>query len=225
MGQAIGDFLPLAVGVAVSPVPIIAVILMLFSARATSNAPAFLVGWLRGLLVLGGIVLLVAEGADASEDEDTSDVIDIIKMALGALLLFLAARQWQNRPKAGEQTEMPSWMSALDSFTAVKAFGVGALSGSVNPKVLVLAGAAAAGIAQAGLSTGEEWLALAIFIAISSLGVGVPVVYYFVAGASARTTLDTWRTWLAQNNSTVLAVMLLVFGVVVLGQGLSGLSD
>jgi hypothetical protein len=42
--NALGSILPQAIGVAISPVPIIAVILMLFSNRARSNVTAFLVG-------------------------------------------------------------------------------------------------------------------------------------------------------------------------------------
>ena len=49
MGQAIGEILPLAVGVALSPIPIIAIILMLGTPRARSNGPAFALGWLVGL--------------------------------------------------------------------------------------------------------------------------------------------------------------------------------
>jgi hypothetical protein len=41
--------------VALSPLPIIAVILMLVSVRARLNGPAFLVGWLLGLAVVGAI--------------------------------------------------------------------------------------------------------------------------------------------------------------------------
>ena len=48
MGPAIGDVLPLALGVALSPIPIIAVILMLLSPKAQENGPAFLVGWVAG---------------------------------------------------------------------------------------------------------------------------------------------------------------------------------
>jgi hypothetical protein len=44
VGQALGQLLPLAIGVALSPIPIIAVILVLFSARATSNGAASLLG-------------------------------------------------------------------------------------------------------------------------------------------------------------------------------------
>ncbi len=40
MGNVIGNILPSAIGEAISPVPIIAVILMLFSQRARSNSSA-----------------------------------------------------------------------------------------------------------------------------------------------------------------------------------------
>jgi hypothetical protein len=44
MGQGISEVLTFAVGVAISPVPIMAVILMLFSHRARVNGPMFLAG-------------------------------------------------------------------------------------------------------------------------------------------------------------------------------------
>jgi Sap, sulfolipid-1-addressing protein len=46
MGEAVGQSLPLAIGVALSPVPIIAVVLMLTTPRVRANGPAFVVGWL-----------------------------------------------------------------------------------------------------------------------------------------------------------------------------------
>ena len=49
MGEAIGQSLPLAIGVALSPIPIIAVVLMLTTPRARANGPAFVLGWLVGL--------------------------------------------------------------------------------------------------------------------------------------------------------------------------------
>ena len=49
MLKAIGAILPLALGVAISPILIIAVILMLLSPKAHTNGPAFLVGWVTGL--------------------------------------------------------------------------------------------------------------------------------------------------------------------------------
>jgi hypothetical protein len=56
MGPAIGDVILLALGVALSPIPIITVILMLLSPKAQENGPAFLVGWVAGL---AGVSLVV----------------------------------------------------------------------------------------------------------------------------------------------------------------------
>ena len=45
---------------------------------------------------------------------------------------------------------MPKWMQAIDTFTAGKALGIGAIFLGVNPKNLALTIAAATVIAQAG---------------------------------------------------------------------------
>ena len=50
MGQAIGGILPLAIAVDISVLSIIAIILMLITARARSNGPAFVAGWVLGSL-------------------------------------------------------------------------------------------------------------------------------------------------------------------------------
>ena len=49
MGAAIGDILGLAAGVAVSPLPIVAMILVLATPRGRANGILFGVGWLAGL--------------------------------------------------------------------------------------------------------------------------------------------------------------------------------
>jgi hypothetical protein len=67
MGEAIGQMLPAAVGVAISPMPIVAVVLMLVTPRGRTNGVAFLLGWLVGVGLAGTIALLVAGGVDATE--------------------------------------------------------------------------------------------------------------------------------------------------------------
>jgi hypothetical protein len=118
---------------------------------------------------------------------------------------------------------MPKWMSTIDSFTAGKSFGIAALLAGVNPKNLGLTLAAALTIAQAGLSGSQPWVALAVFVLIGSITVLVPVVYYITAGDSATKTLTTWKAWLAVNNATVMAVLFLVLGAKLLGDGIGGL--
>ncbi len=174
MGQAIGDLLPLAIGIAISPVPIIAVILMLITPQARSNGLAFLGGWVLGLAVVGAIVLIIANTAGIAESSGPSKTVSAIKLILGLLLLVAAFRQWRKRPKAGEEAPLPKWMKALDGFTPGKALAAGALLSGVNPKNLILNATAAAGIAQAGLSGVEQTFALIVLVVVGSLGVTRP---------------------------------------------------
>jgi hypothetical protein len=93
--------LSLAVGVALSPIPIIAVILMLVTPRARANGPAFVVGWLIGLAVVGTIVLLIASPSDANDNGEPATWVDVLKLVLGALLVLIALKQWRGRPHEG----------------------------------------------------------------------------------------------------------------------------
>jgi hypothetical protein len=223
MGNVISVILPQAVGVAISPVPIIAVILMLFSKRARSNGSAFLLGWVLALVVVGSIVLVLANAGKISAGGTPSTLAYVLKLLLGLLFLLLSVRQWRSRPKEGEEPQMPKWMATIDEFTAVKAFGLSALLAGVNPKNLALTLSAALSIAQAGLSGAQPWIALAIFVIIASLTVAVPVLYYLFAGQSAEKALNTWKAWLVANNATVMFILFLVLGALLLGQGLGGL--
>ncbi len=225
MGPAIGDILPLAIGVAISPIPIIAVILILFTPRANSNGLAFLSGWIVALAVVGVIVLLISSGADVATGDESSTAASAFKALIGVLLGFLGWRQWQGRPKEGEELEMPRWMQSLESVNPAVALGLGALLSGLNPKNLMLTLGAAVAIAQFGLSAGEAAATLVIFVAIASCTVAGPVLLYFALGERAERTLSGWKVWLTENNATVMAVLLLVIGVVLLGQGIGELTD
>src|SRR5919109_3385645 len=126
MGQAIGQVLSLGIGVALSPVPIIAVVLMVGPARGRANGPDFLVGWVAGLALVGTILLLAASGADASEQGEPATWVDVVKLALGVLLVLAAIKQWHGRPRGTDQPELPKWMQTIDEFELGKAFGVAA---------------------------------------------------------------------------------------------------
>lgn len=223
MGSVIGDILPQALGVAISPIPIIAVILMLFSKRARSNGMAFMFGWIIALTVVGGVVLVLANAGKIAAGGTPSTLAYVVKLLLGLLFLFLAYRNWQKRPAPGEEAQMPPWMDTIDSFTSGKAFGMAALFAGVNPKNLGLTLAAAMTISQAGLSNSQSWIALLVFVVVASITVAAPVLYYLIAGASAEKTLTSWKVWLAANNATVMMILLLVLGAKLVGDGLGGL--
>jgi len=224
MPDAIGQVLTLAVGVSLSPVPIIAVVLMLGTPAGRRNGPAFLAGWVLGLAVVATIVLLVAGGAGANDGGEPATWVDVLKLALGALLLLLAARQWRGRPRAGDAAELPKWMQSIDRFTAGRSLAIGIALSGVNPKNLLLTVGAAAAVAQAGASTGAEAAAMAIFVLIATLGPGIPVAIYFAMGERAERLLEELNGWMGLHNAAIMTVLLLVIGAKLIGDGVSGLG-
>ena len=226
MGQGISAVLTFAVGVAISPVPIIAVILMLFSQRARVNGPAFLLGWVVALTVVSTVVYVVSHDGNVAETNSTaSDSVSWGTIALGVGLLALARRNWRKRPAPGEDAVMPKWLATVESVSPLKAMGLGMALAAVNPKNLILTAGAAAGLAQvSGLSTADAVVAIAVFVVIASLTIAVPVVYALVGGAKAQASLDSAKTWLTAHNAAVLAVVFLVFGVDLIAKGLPPLT-
>jgi threonine/homoserine/homoserine lactone efflux protein len=224
MGQAIGQVLSFGVGVALSPVPIIAVVLMLASPTGRGNGLAFLAGWVLGIAVLGTIVLLVASGASASKHGTPATWVSIVKLVLGALLLLLAVRQWRGRARGDGQPELPAWMQKIDTFTAVRSAGIGVALSAVNPKNLLLVVGATAAIAQTGASTGSQAIALLVFIVLATLGVGAPVAIYYLMGERATKILGELHDWMARENATIMTVICLIIGAKLIGDAVSALA-
>jgi threonine/homoserine/homoserine lactone efflux protein len=224
LSQAIGDLLPSAVGVAISPIPIIAVILMLGTPKAKSNGPAFALGWVAGLVIVSVVVLVVAGGAD-DPNSATSTGINWFQVAIGVLFLVMAAGQWRKRPKKGEEPVMPKWMALIDDFGAAKSAGLGVLLSALNPKNLALTAAGAAAIAQAGLDGGQSAIAVAVFVVIGSITVVGPVVFFVVASDRAAKPLASIKEFMADHNAVIMFVLLLVVGAKILGQGIGALGN
>ena len=224
MGEVLGQLLPIAVGIAISPLPIVAVVLMLATPRGRVNGPAFVLAWIVGLGVVGTIVILVA-GDDATTDSGAPATgVSWLKLAIGVALILIGVRHFRGRPRGGETDELPRWMAALDGFRWPKALGAGVVLSAANPKNLLLAVAGATVIAQGGLSGGQEALSLVVFVLIGTIGVAAPVVLYFAMGARSRALLDGMRGWLMVHNAVIMAVLLIVIGAKILGDAISGFS-
>jgi len=190
---AIGDLLPLAAAVALSPIPIIAVILMLGTPRARTTAPPRRVDWLQ--------------------------------LLLGLLFLVMAARQWKKRPAEGEEAVLPDWMTSVDHFTAGKSLVLGLALSGANPKNLALTAAAAASIAQAGLTGGEDVVAIAAFVVLGSLTVAGSVLYYVIAPDRAAGPLASIKAFMSAHNAVIMMVVLLLLGAKLIGTGLAGTTN
>lgn len=89
-----------------------------------------------------------------------------------------------------------------------------------NP-ILAVAGSLA--ILKANLSTAEATLSLIIFILVSLCTLIAPVAVYVRSPDTVASRLEDWKTWLAANSGTILTVLLVFYGVLLVGEGVNGL--
>lgn len=223
LATALGDVLPTALGVAISPLPIVATILILMSAEAKRNGPAFAIGWVLGLALVSVIVLLVAGSGGLGAGDSSSMLTSVIKLALAVVFGALAANVWSKRPRDGAAPEPPGWMAKLDNAKPLLAMSLGALLSGVNPKNLALTASAAVAIATAGLHPTQEVVSMIVFVVIASTSIVGPVLAYLLLGERMTPVLQKLKGFMEQHNSAIMLVVLSLLALSNLGKGIGGL--
>ena len=152
---------------AISPVPIIAVILMLFSQRARVNGPVFLLGWVLALAVVSTVVYVLAHDGDVAHQQHG--------VGLGVVGQDRPRRR-AARPGAAQLAQAPgARRRSRDAQVAGDASstlsprqgrsGSASLLAAVNPKNLILtAGCRRRAGPGSGLSTSDAVVAIVVFV-------------------------------------------------------------
>lgn len=169
-------------------------------------------------------MILIAGGANASSDGAPADWVSWLKIALAALLLGVASKQWRSRPARATEPELPSWMRNVDHLTPSRSAALGFALSAANPKNLVLIIGAAAAIAQTGIAAGDEIVCLVVFALVATLGPALPVLIYFTMRERATQMLASLQAWMAAHSAAIMAVLCLLIAAKLLGDGISGLS-
>ena len=219
MSGVSADIVPLAIAIAASPFTIIPAILLLFTPRPRATSATFLAAWLAALAMAASLFVVLASVIEGFEETPTW--LSWTRVALGAVLVVLAIRQWRSRHSA---KTTPEWMSRITSTTPPKAIGVAFLLAYANPKVLLLTAAAGLAIGAAELDRRDAAVAVVVFTCIASASVLVPVILYAVLGERMIGLLTRMRTWLERNNAIVMTVVLTAIGVMVLVEGITGIT-
>lgn len=221
MRDALTSSLTYAVGIAASPIPIVAVIMMLFSPRPRVNSAVFTSTWVLGIAAIVSVTTAVPGlGADA---ESRSTGRGVLRIAIGVVFLLLAVRNWRRRPAAGEEPSTPPWLRP-DAATGLRAaVALGVVLSVLNPKDLALAASGGAAIGAEDLAPAAAAGAVVVFTLVAVSTVVLPVVVYAIAGDRAASPLDRSRSWLLRHNAAVLAVIWLLLGVVFLVEGAAAL--
>lgn len=223
MLDAIGEMLPLAVAIALSPLAIASVVLMLLSSRPRAASFAFLVGFAVAVAVVSAAGFLLASVLPHGDD-DRSISAPFLLIALGIVAIVLAVRQWRARPRPGDDLELPGWIAKVESITTPSAFVLGAFFGGLKPKNLLLSIGLGVSLEATGVSGGEAALVLGAAVVIAASPLLVPVVVSLVALERISGGLDRLRDWMVRHNSALVGAILLLVGVLLISKALGGLG-
>lgn len=222
MDRAIGEVVAFGVGVALSPLAIVAVVVMLASPVARRGAWAFCAAWVLALAAGTTLVVLIADGADADADDGTAAWVIAAKIILAVVLVVIAIREW--RAGGADAHDPPGWLARLETARSVGAASLGVAFAVIKPKNLLLTIGAGIAIAQTGSSPGAQAVAVAVFVILGSAGVLAPLAIALCMPARGHEVLLRLRDWLVRENATVIAVICLIIAAKLLGDAITALT-
>ncbi|MGW5114246.1 GAP family protein [Streptomyces noursei] len=213
VGSVIVEVVPPALGISVSPFPIIPVILMLFTRRPRATSGAFLAGWTAGIAMAASAFTTLASVIELREG--TPAWVSWTKISLGVLLIVVGARQWFNR----HEKKAPQWMRSLEQSTPAQSLRLGLLLSAANPKILLLTMAGGLSIGSAGLPTIGAVGALVVFTTIAASTVALPLLLHLLFGELIVAPLRRAKNWLDVHNAAVMSVVITTIGIVLIVEG------
>ena len=219
MIEVLGDTLPFAVGMLLSPFPLIIGLLILLSSSGTAGGVGYALGRLGGVALTAVVASLLTEVITI--ESGSSRVSAVLKIVLGVTLMVFAVVKWVRRPPAGD--DVPGWMSSVEGRTPAGAARLGFVLSVANPKELAFTIGAGLTIGGAGLPVAETVLLALGYTVIACLTVIVPVVAFLVSRDRMAGPFGRARAWLVQNNGTIVSVVFLIIGSLLIGGGLGQL--
>lgn len=237
MTELIVNLIPLALGIIMSPLAIMALVAVLVSKRARVNGVAFLVGWAIAVLVAVFGSIIVFSLLDLHKFGELPMWVAVVRLLFALLLIGAAVWTFRkghahvqamavaNTPQqvVAAAPQLPGWLRAVENFTAFRSLLLGFGIFLLNP-----VDASCGIIAGLDMRTAEisdsalVWVAI-VFSIVGILPIAIPVILAVVKGREADAVLQRVRAWIAGHTSALNAGLLLLIGAMQLQKALSAL--
>jgi|GEM_PF-2709317 len=222
LADAIGKMLPAIMAIALTPIQIVAVVVVLGGPQGRAGGFAFLTGWLAALGALVTVAILLVDKLGESGRTPTP-LLHWLQLAAGLLLLVMAIRLWRKRKKNGEVPTTPKWLASLAEARPVRAFVAGASTAAANPKIIALVLTSVTSIAYLPLSAWQIAVVAILFVLLGSTPLITLVVSHATGGLATASRIRALKGFMLRHNDVILTVVLAMLGVNILGNGILGL--
>ncbi|HEY1347361.1 MAG TPA: GAP family protein [Streptosporangiaceae bacterium] len=206
------DLVIIGLVITLSPLTLVAFILLLAAKGGIWKGLAFILGWMACLVAVIAAVLLTTGGNPPRQHTAPSAAVLVVKALLGILLIWIGIRR---RRRRGLPRKPPTWMGWLDRMSPWAAVGFGAF---MQPWSLVAIGAAT--VVQAKLSTVGDWLALVVFCLLATSSFLVMELYAVLSPEAAAARLGRIRTWIDGHMDQAIILVSLALGGLLLADSI-----
>ncbi|MGY0496981.1 GAP family protein [Nocardia sp. FBN12] len=237
MTSLVLSLIPVALGIIMSPLAVIAVVAVLFSQRARANSLAYLAGWVTGIVLATGTAYAVLAALHVQERIDPPLWLSILHLALAAELLIGAWYVYTRERKRlramalarepGEivdaAPQLPKMLQSVEHFTAARSFLLGFAVFVLNPIDVSCAIVAALTLRLSGTPLSVQLGVAVVFVVISASSVAGPVGLLVMMPNRAAAPLRALRQWIATNTKLLNVGLLVLIAVMQLNKGIQGL--
>jgi hypothetical protein len=220
MQDVTGAVLFAALGVAASPLPVVAVLVMLLSRRATVGSIAMASAWVLGNAVAIAVAIVFAGRIERPAQGLDLPAEGLLTALLGVGLIITAWLARRGRFRSADPLAPPRWVSAVDGFSPWGGAFIAFTNATTSPKNLALALSAGLAIQSVKSSPSVELTEATLYVAVACTAVVVPVLVYFLGGHRSRRTIERWKLTITSQASAIMEVTLFVFGAALMLKGL-----
>ncbi len=218
------QLIPIAAGIMISPLPIAAIIAILLSPRAKANGFAYVGAFLLVCFAFTVVAALTTKGAGSGSSGGDEVIVLVLGILLTLGFLVLAVVSWVTRPKGGAEATMPSWLAAVDSLSAAKAFGLGVVMAVTNAKNIPLELKAGALIGASDLALPAAVGFAALFALAASLGILLPTLLAATGSHAVTRALTALKAELIAHNAIIMTVLFAILAAVQLSHVVAALA-
>jgi hypothetical protein len=211
----------LALLAALSPTALLVAAVYLGSARPRLTAGFYLIGAVAMSLVTGVVILLILRAAQLSRPAEHTPRYGL-RLGLGILLLLAALVVARRKPKPPDPDKPASGIvnKLVANPVPWSAFVAGLLI--FAPGVTFLA--ALQVIATSNAGNVETAVAIIVVVVINVLLVWLPIVAHIIFPNRTTRYLTAFNGWLRSHGQAILTVVLIVVGLILVGNGIYGLT-
>ncbi len=210
----------LALGVAASPLPIVAVIVILLTKRARVASIVLLVSWVVGVTLMLGISIAFAESLRVPARGTDLAWEGVFTALLGVGLVVAGVLSRRGRLRSGSPEAPPAWVSAVDNLSPAGGAFVVFTNATTSPKNIALAITAGKLFGSPPKPIIERGSAVLLYVAIASITIALPVGLYLFGGERSVAKLEQWKRAVTANAAVVMEITLLVLGLGLAARGI-----